>query len=165
MNWLRFNLERLLLRGVGYRLLFAALVIATISLLVGAAMSLHPAFTGPLDAIWWAFLRLTDTGYLGDDEGASRRVVSTLLTVAGAVVFIGLLVAILTQWMGAWLQKVEGGLSPLRIRGHILEYVPGRCQIGVVILVAKCPGEVDHVVASVAVRREGQALPAKFQIA
>ena len=40
---------------------------------------------GIAEELWWSFLRLTDPGYLGDDEGTSRRIISTLLTVAGYV--------------------------------------------------------------------------------
>ena len=42
-------------------------------------------FKSYADAIWWGFLRLTDPGYLGDDHGALKRTVSTILTVLGYV--------------------------------------------------------------------------------
>ena len=51
------------------------------------------------ESVWWAFLRLTDPGYLGDDEGYVGRALSTIITVLGYVLFLGLLIAILTQWM------------------------------------------------------------------
>ncbi len=121
MRSLQLLLERLLLRGVHYRLLFAALMIAALAILAGTFVFLFdPNFTAFTDAIWWAFLRLTDPGYLGDDEGVVGRSVSTLLTVAGFVVFVGLLIAILTQWMNQWVQRVEAGVSPLSLSDHIL---------------------------------------------
>lgn len=118
---LQFTLERLLLRGVHYRLLMAALIVAVLSVVAGIiVVLLDPAFEQISDAVWWAFLRLTDPGYLGDDEGAVSRSISTVVTVLGYVVFLGLLIAIMTQWMNAWIQRVESGLTPLEIRDHVL---------------------------------------------
>jgi hypothetical protein len=65
-------------------------------------------------------LRLTDPGYLGDDQGALLRTVSTFLTVAGYVVFLGSLVAIMTQWLNATVTRLESGLTPVKRRGHLL---------------------------------------------
>lgn len=76
--------------------------------------------TGLLGEIWWAFLRLSDPGYLGDDEGLWRRSVSTVLTVGGYVLFLGALVAILTQWLGRYMRSLEKGLTPVRMRHHIV---------------------------------------------
>ena len=70
--------------------------------------------------MWWAFLRLTDPGYLGDDQGVLLRTVSTFLTVAGYVVFLGSLVAIMTQWLNATVARLEAGLTPVKRRGHVL---------------------------------------------
>jgi hypothetical protein len=72
------------------------------------------------DAVWWAFLRLSDPGYLGDDRGVLLRTVSTFLTVAGYVVFLGSLVAIMTQWLNATVTRLEAGLTPVKRRGHVL---------------------------------------------
>ena len=41
-------------------------------------------FPNAFDGVWWSFLRLTDPGYLGDDEGAVLRVQSTIITVPAA---------------------------------------------------------------------------------
>ena len=38
---------------------------------------LDPQFEALSSAVWWAFLRLSDPGYLGDDEGLASRAVST----------------------------------------------------------------------------------------
>lgn len=103
------------------QLLFIAGVIIAISVLGGAiAWLFTPQFDDPGSAIWWAFLRLSDPGYLGDDEGALLRTVSTIVTVLGYVVFLGSLVAILTQWLNATMRKLESGLTPIALRDHIL---------------------------------------------
>ncbi|HSR41137.1 MAG TPA: hypothetical protein VLL48_03170 [Longimicrobiales bacterium] len=36
------------------------------------------------EAVWWATVRLTDPGYLGEDAGAVSRTLSTGLTVSGS---------------------------------------------------------------------------------
>ena len=121
LNRVQFALERLFVRGASFQLLLVAGLIGLISL-VGGALVLPVA--GEADhfgeVVWWAFLRLSDPGYLGDDEGVWRRIVSTILTVAGYVVFLGALVAILTQWLNARMRRLESGLTPVATRNHIV---------------------------------------------
>ena len=100
LDRLRFALERLVLRGLQYRLLLAAAVVAAVALVAGGLVALlDPGFSELSEAVWWAFLRLTDPGYTGDDEGLARRFVATVVTVLGYVLFLGLLIASLTQWL------------------------------------------------------------------
>ncbi|MBL8942201.1 MAG: hypothetical protein JNK45_03585, partial [Myxococcales bacterium] len=66
---LQFLLERFLVRGPLYRLLFVIAIIVSVSTLGGLLVVGTGNFDGPGDAIWWAFLRLSDPGYLGDDQG------------------------------------------------------------------------------------------------
>jgi ion channel POLLUX/CASTOR len=122
MNWLKFRLERLVLRGAHYRLLVIAALIGLLSVVAGAVIHLAGAGVegGFPGAIWWAFLRLSDPGYLGDDEGTLRRLVSTVLTVLGYVVFLGALVAIMTQWLNQRMRELEAGLTPIAQRDHVL---------------------------------------------
>lgn len=119
-NRFKYAIERLMLRGAHYRLLVVAAGIGVISLLGGLAVVVIGTEMPFNAAIWWAFLRLTDPGYLGDDQGAPVRVVSTILTVAGYVIFLGALVAILTQWLNATMRALESGLTPIAQRDHIL---------------------------------------------
>jgi hypothetical protein len=74
----------------------------------------------PAEAIWWAFLRLSDPGYLGDDQGMALRSVSTVVTVLGYVLFLGLLIAIMTQWMNQKIQYLESGVTPIALRHHVI---------------------------------------------
>ena len=121
-NRLQFLLERLVLRGPQYRLLVIAALIGLMSVIAGAIVYFFGAgLEGNLaDAIWWAFLRLTDPGYLGDDTGTLQRFVSTILTVLGYVVFLGALVAIMTQWLNERMRALEAGLTPITQANHIL---------------------------------------------
>lgn len=120
-NRVKFQLERLMLRGAHFRLLVIAAAIASIALVAGlAAYAWAGGFAGPAEAVWWAFLRLTDPGYLGDDQGTVLRVVSTFLTVFGFVVFVGALVATLTQWLNQTIQTLEEGHTPVSLRNHMV---------------------------------------------
>ena len=118
---IRFTFERLLLRGLHYRLMFAAAIVAFVAISAGLlALTLDPKFEDAGDAIWWSFLRLTDPGYLGDDEGLASRSISTVVTVLGYVLFLGLLIAILTQWMNALILRAESGTTRVVFKNHIL---------------------------------------------
>lgn len=124
-NRVQFILEAILLSGTLGRLFVAALMIAGVAFLAGlmgywVALGTEQAFANPFEAIWWAFLRLSDPGYLGDDAGALLRIVSTLVTVAGYVLFMGVLVAILTQGLNERIRKLEMGLTPISAHKHII---------------------------------------------
>jgi len=120
-NYLKFRVERLLLLGVHFHLLFIASLVGLVA--VGGGLLVQES-DAPFDdhetAIWWAFLRLTDPGYLGDDEGLPRRVISTVVTVLGYVLFMGSLIAIMTQWLNQTIRNFERGLTPIVRRNHIL---------------------------------------------
>jgi hypothetical protein len=117
---LKFLIERQFVKGPLYQLMFIVICVGLISLVGGiVVLGTVPGETG-VDAIWWAFLRLTDPGYLGDDEGIWRRIVSTALTVAGYVLFMGSLVAILTQWLIRWMRELERGLTPVAFKHHFV---------------------------------------------
>ena len=118
---LQFWLERQFVKGASFQLAVVAATIGLISL-VGGLLVLPVEDQGARlgEMVWWAFLRLSDPGYLGDDQGAWRRIVSTLLTVAGYVVFLGALVAIMTQWLNARMRQLESGLTPVATRNHIV---------------------------------------------
>lgn len=121
MNRFKFIIERYMIRGPWHRLLVIAVVIGIISLAAGLFVFYEiGGFKLPSDAVWWAFLRLTDTGYLGDDEGAWLRTVSTLLTVFGAVIFLGALIAIMTQWLNETINRLHSGLTPIAQNNHIV---------------------------------------------
>ncbi|MEX1366664.1 MAG: ion channel DMI1 [Nannocystaceae bacterium] len=119
-NRLQFVLERFLVRGAAFRLAFVVGTVVAVSVAGGLAVVGTGRFEGLGPAIWWAFLRLSDPGYLGDDEGTYVRTVSTLLTVAGYVLFLGALIAIMTQWLQAALRRLENGLTPIADRNHIV---------------------------------------------
>ncbi len=118
---LKFFVERQFVKGASYQLLVVVAVIGLISLVGGMLVLPLGEYDEHLgNAVWWAFLRLTDPGYLGDDEGTWRRIVSTWLTVSGYVVFLGALVAIMTRWLIAIMEQLELGLTPVSLKNHIV---------------------------------------------
>jgi hypothetical protein len=118
---LQYHVERMLVRGFHWRLLFIAGLVALVSVGAGAlVMEVDDGFGDFGEASWWAFLRLTDPGYLGDDEGVGKRVIATAVTVTGYVLFMGTLVAIMTQWLTSTMRNLERGFTPVARRGHIL---------------------------------------------
>lgn len=120
-NLLQFQLERMILRGASSRLAVIAAIIGLVSLVGGLmAFSVTGGYEDRGSAVWWAFLRLTDPGYLGDDEGLWLRVISTIVTVLGYVLFMGSLIAIMTQWLQQTLERLEQGLTPIAENDHIL---------------------------------------------
>ena len=126
MDWarlvdrLRFALERMMIRGTHYQLLLVALLIALISFASGVIVMLGTReFDSLGEAVWWSFLRLSDPGYLGDDNGALPRTMSTVLTVLGYVIFLGTLVAIMTRWLLATMRTLESGTTPIALKNHV----------------------------------------------
>jgi len=118
---LHFALEQLVLRGLKARLFIAALIIVVIAVIFGLLVAaLDAGFSGPAEAVWWAFLRLTDPGYLGDDEGVARATISTIVTVLGYVLFLGLLIAIMTQWVHQTIERLESGVTPVALTDHVI---------------------------------------------
>ena len=114
-------LELRLLPGLGARLVLIAGLIGGLALGGGGIVHLFaPGGQSLAHDVWWAFLHLTDPGYLGDDNGTVRRVVATGLTIAGLVVFVGLLVAVMTQWLQQRLAAFERGVTRVPFRDHVL---------------------------------------------
>ena len=120
-NPFRFLIERQFVKGAKYQLLALVALIGLISLVGGilAYQIGRPDLTFG-ESVWWAFLRMTDPGYLGEDEGPFRRVLSTTLMISGYVVFLGALVAIMTQWLNSKMEELEQGLTPVAVKNHIV---------------------------------------------
>jgi Trk K+ transport system NAD-binding subunit len=120
-NSLLFRLEQTMVRGPAARfalLLILVVLVATVAGLLARALA--PGFESAVDAIWWAFLRLTDPGYLGDDQGIAKATISTAVTLLGYVLFTGALIAILVQWLGETMDRLEQGLTPVAFDAHFV---------------------------------------------
>ena len=120
-NSLLFRLEQTMVRGPAARLAFILTLVVLVAIVGGLlARALAPGFESAADAIWWAFLRLTDPGYLGDDQGVAKATISTAVTILGYVLFMGALIAILVQWLGETMDRLEQGLTPVALDAHFV---------------------------------------------
>ena len=120
-NSLLFRLEQTMVRGPAARLAFMLVLVVLVAIVAGLlARALAPGFESAADAIWWAFLRLTDPGYLGDDQGVSKATISTAVTLLGYVLFTGALIAILVQWLAETMDRLEQGLTPVALDAHFV---------------------------------------------
>jgi hypothetical protein len=120
-NRFYYFIETFFVRGAFYQLLAVAMGIVAISVIGGAIVfAFSPQFDDFSQSAWWAFLRLSDPGYLGDDEGMLPRTVSTVLTVLGYVVFLGALVAIMTNALSRFMSYLAQGRSKIFEKDHIL---------------------------------------------
>ena len=120
-NSITFHLERYILRGAHYRLLVIAALVGFVAFAGGIlAFWLTSDFDSLQEGVWWAFLRLTDPGYLGDDKGYALRIISTAVTVLGYVLFMGSLIAIMTQWLDQTIRHLESGTTPIAQKKHVL---------------------------------------------
>jgi hypothetical protein len=116
----KFRVERFLIRGPFYQILFIGAVICFISFTFGQMLFwVDPTESDLFKNAWWAFLRMSDPGYLGDDNGTYRRILATVLTILGYVLFMGSLVAIMTQWLYKTMKELESGFTPMNTVGHI----------------------------------------------
>ena len=104
---IKFIVERQLVKGAGFQLLVVGLFIGLISLVGGLLVVPGSGeFENAADAVWWAFLRLTDPGYLGDDVGTWTRIVSTLLSPASNQIQTSTMMTPITRLMRT---AVNGG--------------------------------------------------------
>jgi Trk K+ transport system NAD-binding subunit len=120
-NSLVFQLEQVIVRGPLWRFALMLVLVVLVALVAGLLVrAIAPGFDSGEDAVWWAFLRLTDPGYLGDDEGMAKGAVSTVLTILGAALFTGALIAILVQWLNNTIERLELGLTPVTLDAHFV---------------------------------------------
>jgi len=149
-NPFRFLIERQFVKGAQYQLLAVVALIGLISLTGGIlAKTLAQPEWDVGASVWWAFLRLTDPGYLGEDEGTWLRIISTFLTVSGYVVFLGALVAIMTQWLTSKMEELEQGLTPVAVKNHIVILGWTNRTHSIVIEFFESVGKMKHFLARI----------------
>ena len=120
-SWVVFHLEQTMMRGPLSRFALIALLVLFIAVSAGLLIGLlAPGFQSIEDAVWWAFLRLTDPGYLGDDEGTAKRTISTVLILFNYILFTGTLIAIIVQWLTKTMARLERGVTPITLNQHIV---------------------------------------------
>ena len=116
-----FRFERFLTRGVHTKVIALWGLLLLLSLAAGALARLSPAthFTSVSDAVFWAFLRLTDPGHLAEDRAPGLLLISIVISVLGLALFVGVLVAIITQAFVERMDRLALGLTPVSFAGHV----------------------------------------------
>jgi Trk K+ transport system NAD-binding subunit len=116
-----FGVERFLALGA-YSKIAALWVILIVLAVVGGILAwLTPAlaFDDLGEAAWWALLRLSDPGYLADDNATGVRLLSIVLTMLGLALYVGVLIAIITQGFTERMERLALGMTPVRFTGHV----------------------------------------------
>lgn len=118
---LLYRMEILWVGGPLAQMGFLLALMLLLAVLGGLLMlCLHPRYRDLGQASWWAFLHLTDTGYLGEDKDPVERVVAVGLTFIGAVLFVGGVIAILTTWLDRVMAALATGRGLVVEEGHLL---------------------------------------------
>lgn len=121
--WLRYQLERWVLRGSLALVALMVGVLGCVAVLGATIAYSFPAryFGSYRDALWWAVLRLSDTGYLSDDTGGLElRALSIAMSVFGMSITVGGIVAIVTQLMNRGLRSLAAATTQVPFSGHIV---------------------------------------------
>lgn len=116
-----YQMESVWIRGPLAQMgaLLASMIL--VALLGGLLMVVvHPRYRDFPQASWWAFLHLTDTGYLGDDKDGLERAVAVVLTFTGVILFVGGVIAILTTWFDRLMADLSSGRGTVVEEGHLL---------------------------------------------
>lgn len=114
----RYRLEK----GRPHLLLLIALLvlIVGISVIGGFIVFVTGAGDGLGGSMWWAFLHITDPGYLGDAEKPLTAVFGTIFTVLGMITFMAGLVGILTSLITSGLKNLHEGGAAVAFENHIV---------------------------------------------
>lgn len=109
-------------RSLVLQLLFLTQALLVTAVVAGVMLrSLNPQdFPDTSKAVWWAFLHLTDTGYMGSDNGLLKRMVSIILTFGGCFLFLGGVIATLTTSFDQLLSSVRGGRTRVVEDDHFI---------------------------------------------
>ncbi|MCP4804629.1 MAG: hypothetical protein GY913_25615 [Proteobacteria bacterium] len=112
----RYRLEKGHPHAIGLVLLIGILGGAA---LIGGAARLLSGDTDTLGGgVWWAFLHLTDSGYLGDDESAVGRLLGSLMTFVGLVFLTSMLIAGSTSFLTTSLARIQEGGFDVAFDNH-----------------------------------------------
>ncbi|MCH2109288.1 MAG: hypothetical protein MK135_08160 [Polyangiaceae bacterium] len=122
-NWLIFRLERIALRGPLARIGIILLLLTIITLVGGIFLEVSQTSKSqdPFAALWWALLRVSDSGYLSDDDSSLRRaLLSILLSISGTAFLVGGVAAVMTQWLDQKLTRLSSGTTPVVLKEHVV---------------------------------------------
>ena len=119
-NYLSYKIDRWFRRSIIIHLI-TLVILVFFTTVVGALLAVANNFS--LDkfdeTLWWAFLRITDPGYLGEDTGLWTVIVGIAIIVAG-LVFFGLLITIISSAFQERLDAIKSGHRSIYEKQHTL---------------------------------------------
>ena len=72
------------------------------------------------EAIWWSFLHMSDTGYLGDDKGDALRILAVVVTLMGALLVLVFLITILATELTKVVHSLALSFRPVKAKDHLV---------------------------------------------
>lgn len=145
---LRYRLDNLFARGSFIIMLF--LLVATlilvflISLIV---LAFHWAGTESfVEIVWQSALRMLDPGTIAEDQTWPYRLTMLIVTIGG-IVLVGAMIAILTNSLDVWMQKLRRGRSLVVESGHtvILGWSPYIIEIIEQLILARANAQMPCI--------------------
>jgi voltage-gated potassium channel Kch len=111
-----------------------------------------------LEAMWWALIRVVDSGGMAEDKGAAVRLVAVFATLCGVMV-VALLIGLVSSAMAEKIESLRAGRSPVIDADHTLllgfgdkafpilrelrEANSSKKQASIVVLTARSKQEVE----------------------
>jgi len=114
-----FYIDKIIKRSFLFQLLCLSFIVTAIVVVAGLLAMLVNPQKNILGNFWWAFLRVTDPGYLGEDQLFNLGLLGSLVIVAGLIVF-GLLITIISTAFQHRLEALKKGRIPVIECGHSL---------------------------------------------
>lgn len=99
------------------------LLLAVLAVILGTAAIDHfvlDRYDGYGDAVWSALLHLLDPAQLEDDHGAGERAIGMFQVLTGIVLLVGVLLTLVTESVGATIERLGTLQAPTRRRDHLL---------------------------------------------
>lgn len=118
MRWTKLFLWADTLLSGSFKLQFIALLVFTLIIVIlGGLFAATLWEFGFFEALWWAFLRVTDLGNLSTDQASVTRTIGFFVAVIGWIVF-GLLVSIISTSIQYKLNELQKGRTKVYYKGH-----------------------------------------------
>jgi hypothetical protein len=108
---------------------------------------------GQEDPFWWSWLHVLDTGTLADDGiSMARRILGTLLSLAGLVIVGGLVIAFIEDGAKRQLERLFRGSVPNNLHAHTVIFGSGQRAGSLVNAIASTQTDSKDAMLIVAVR-------------
>ena len=105
---LSYQFDKIIRKDIYVQILGLTIVVSFVTLLGGAIIGWGDNIRNLPSNVWWSFLRIVDTGHLGEDKDLSHEIVAFFITLGGLFIF-GALVTIMNNAFAQRLEKLKKG--------------------------------------------------------